>query len=1077
MSVPPRPVSRWPGPAAVLRAVVSAVVLAAVVLALPVVLGWATPLLWANGQDALTHLLTRPDSSGSGFVLVLLGVAWVAWAQFAACVVVEVVAQARGRTVRPLRGFAFGQRAAAALISSIVVLLPTGTAMAAPVAAHATTAHALPGSRHHASPTPATAPDSTAGHDDAAATSGVDGTAADHGSYTLREVRPAESLWSIAVAELGDGERWEEIARANVGRTMGDGQTFRADGFLQPGWRLRLPAAPAAHAADAGTTPRSVTVRSGQTLSQIAQEQLGDADQYPDIFQANRGERQPGGGHFTDPDLIYPGQHLDLPAPTTHEAPHPRQPAEGTPHTRAPEQRIAPPTRPSPTTPATPPTTAPTPKADGGAHTAPRPPAAPTPQASERTQHAPATPQTGATSPVAESFDIRRLAGIGALLAASIIGALAVKRILQQRRRRPGETIAMPAEASQVEQALAVGGEPASVLLLDSALRTLHHYVLARDDVDLPQVRGARVTGRTVELLPEEHGAPPLAPFVAGADGWWRLPEDAELLSDEEAQSVAAPWPGLVTIGTTPEGDLLLLNLPHTGTVLLDGSETDVRSVARAIAMEAATCTWADRTEILTIGLGDDLAEVLPQGRIRAVPHLRAAARDLGELLLEHHQAADDTQPLPWLLICAAAAHEEEAWELADAVAAARQLPVALVLPAVGTAGCYPEAEPLDAADTEAQDCAALSSPVIVQRVGDADYAQIVADLRVADEPARPAEGPWRHVPDNDEDPAHSEPVPATMLEQAMPFASLAASVHLLPHPTAQDGIDSNTPASEGAGAPGAVIQLVKQIPATVVPEAGPAAGMSSPLDEEAPLIEVLGPVTVTGIAPSGHGPKLAGLAVLLYFRPRIDVDALCEAMSPRAPWSKRTLQARVSELRSRLGSNAEGELYLPRDRAGGYRLSPAVRCDWQQFQDLAERGLTLGPERGVGDLEQALTLVRGRPLGGGDHAWAAPLMQEMLSRIVDVAHTIAVWRRTGPVRDLDAARRAVTAGLAVDETAEVLYRDWMSTEQARGSRDGVHRAIEALQGVNHRLDVGMEPETEEVIEQCLAAPSRVGAL
>ncbi|MFD0068552.1 hypothetical protein ACFVJ9_47315, partial [Streptomyces sp. NPDC127574] len=41
--------------------------------------------------------------------------------------------------------------------------------------------------------------------------------------------------------------------------------------------------------------------------------------------------------------------------------------------------------------------------------------------------------------------------------------------------------------------------------------------------------------------------------------------------------------------------------------------------------------------DILTVGLGTELATRLPQGRLRAVPHLRATQRDLGELLLAHH--------------------------------------------------------------------------------------------------------------------------------------------------------------------------------------------------------------------------------------------------------------------------------------------------------------------------------------------------------------------------------------------------------------------------------------------------------
>jgi nucleoid-associated protein YgaU len=52
---------------------------------------------------------------------------------------------------------------------------------------------------------------------------------------------------------------------------------------------------------------KTYTVKAGDTLSKIAKEQLGDADAYMDIFDANRDQ-------LTDPDKIKPGQVLKIPA-------------------------------------------------------------------------------------------------------------------------------------------------------------------------------------------------------------------------------------------------------------------------------------------------------------------------------------------------------------------------------------------------------------------------------------------------------------------------------------------------------------------------------------------------------------------------------------------------------------------------------------------------------------------------------------------------------------------------------------------------------------------------------------------
>ena len=51
---------------------------------------------------------------------------------------------------------------------------------------------------------------------------------------------------------------------------------------------------------------RTYTVKSGDTLSKIAREHLGDANAYMRIFDANKDQ-------LTDPDKIKPGQVLKMP--------------------------------------------------------------------------------------------------------------------------------------------------------------------------------------------------------------------------------------------------------------------------------------------------------------------------------------------------------------------------------------------------------------------------------------------------------------------------------------------------------------------------------------------------------------------------------------------------------------------------------------------------------------------------------------------------------------------------------------------------------------------------------------------
>ncbi|MFE4413227.1 LysM peptidoglycan-binding domain-containing protein, partial [Streptomyces sp. NPDC056821] len=214
--------------ARVVKAVLSLLVLAAAVAGLPFLLAWATPVIWASTHDDLTHLLDRQDT-GAAFLLLLVAVGWIGWAQFAFCAVRELIAQLRDRTWHAPRGMGASQRAAALLIGSILVLLPTSSALAYDAqAAPAPTAGLVPGQAGQAPPAAAKA--------DQASPASSASTPTSRTSYTVRETRPAESLWGIAQRELGDSERWREIADLNEGRTMVDGTVFRANSFLQPGW-------------------------------------------------------------------------------------------------------------------------------------------------------------------------------------------------------------------------------------------------------------------------------------------------------------------------------------------------------------------------------------------------------------------------------------------------------------------------------------------------------------------------------------------------------------------------------------------------------------------------------------------------------------------------------------------------------------------------------------------------------------------------------------------------------------------------------------------------------------------------
>ncbi|MFE6531003.1 LysM peptidoglycan-binding domain-containing protein [Streptomyces rochei] len=1103
-------------PAKVIKAVVSLVVLAGALAGLPLLLAWASPVIWEATHDDLAHLLDRQDT-GSAFLALLLVVGWAGWAQFAFCAVRELAAQLRGRTWRVPRGFGASQRAAAALIGSILVLLPASSALASDAQAATTaTATRLPGQADaqqaaQPSPTQQTQPDS-----EAATTA------------SMHTVRPGESLWSIAEQELGDGERWRQIAALNEGRAMADGQVFHANSFLRAGWQLQMPAdhafeggdrlqLAARTAADTETSSvHTVTVKEGDSLSKIAQETLGDNGQWPDLFDASRGKPQPEGlPAITDPDVIHPGQQITVPDQHNDQAPPSPGESDSQEHTPPPDTGQAPVPEGTPSAPATsgsPPAGQPHPERSPSATTQATPrPSAPntspsTPSSLAQTPETPAT-STDPAAPASVQADgplnLRIVLGSGALLAAAVTGALALRRTLQRRRRKPGQTIAIAGETSPAEAQLAAAAEPSGAARLDLALRTMAHQTPRQEDgAGVPVLRAARIGARTVHVLPEDLSQEPVAPFVPGECGWWLLDADAVLLDEDAARDVPAPCPGLVTIGSTDKGDLVLLNLARTSALLLDGNPVHITEVCTSLVLELGMSPWAGDVEVVTVGFGEELPQLLPTTRIAHMRQPAHALRDLTERLLEAHQLPDTTHQ-PYLLLCASTLDADIAWELADVIDKTGDIPVTVVAPASTAAPHFPDAELLNASLSTPQPLDSAGHDITIQRLEHAAYLQITTALKVAAQPAHEAEGAWKDVPGEPASaeqreqggrpaapgPVAAKPDDATAQETeadgevfpALLAAAGPAGLPLLPSsaPTSQtqggDSPGADTPAVGTRPSPGPGEEAPDAEPTVGAPSTAAKADGGTTDDPHAPQIRVLGPIEVTGVAATGHGPRLAQLATLLFFRPGRSAETLCADMDPANPWSLSTLNARMQGLRRSLGSDPDGDPYVPRRKSGQdpYRLSPAVRCDWTHFLQLVERALPAGPA-GLPDLEEALSLVRGRPFGGAPLPWAEPYQQEMTTRIVDVAHTVATYRTApGPHQDLSAARRAVATGLDADQASELIYRDWCRLEHAAGNRQGLHTAITRVQQVNRELDCSLEAETEQLIKELLSDTDR----
>ncbi|MEU4498909.1 LysM peptidoglycan-binding domain-containing protein [Streptomyces sp. NPDC023998] len=635
---------------ALLRALLGLALLVAMVGGVPYLLLKVghQPTELSDGFD----LLMRQDD-GTLFLVVLTGIGWVAWAAFTFSVLVEIVAVLRRRSAPRIKGLGGLQSFASFLIGTIVLLAPTA-------ASAATTGPAV------AATTVQTGAEAGTG----ATPSGKATSAAEETDWPKHTVSSTSELpWDLAEEYLGDGKRWKDIAALNPEIP----QLAAGDQYLPKGAVIKLPAdarpiapatspapaastspaadpktqTPPAHdevgqqdqgaeqdqadadrtAASDGERPESVTVQEGDSLWSLA-DKYGEPTEWPTIYEANKGEEQPGGGHFNDPNLIYPGQELDLPPvgeqpekpaasdKESDESPE-AKPEHKTPdkHGERAEQSAAPAATPTPSR-----------------------TAEPSPDASSTPAPTPSTQDTGrAQAPAAQRREEGEQAlapaavwmGAGAL-AAALVGTLATRRILQQRRRRPGRRIPMPeGRAAATEQGLRAAQHPTGFDLLGAALRSMALHLTAAGR-ELPVIEAVVLHESKVELHLDQDTAP-MKPFTAAAgrqDLWTCTASSPDLADEETLKEADAPYPALVSIGWDASGRLVLVDLEHLGVLHLAGDADFARHVLQAIAVELASTPLPGHLEVTA------LADTAP-GLDYAAPERVARIEDITEATAE----------------------------------------------------------------------------------------------------------------------------------------------------------------------------------------------------------------------------------------------------------------------------------------------------------------------------------------------------------------------------------------------------------------------------------------------------------
>lgn len=946
------------------RAFGALLILLMVVVGVPV-------LLLAFGAVPPPHTwpaaLTAPDD-GTVLIGLLTVIGWLAWLVVTAAVLSETVAVVSRQRIRiRLPGLGWLQGVAAVLvIAALGGAVPATAHDSAPVVVVTGTS------------TPAVAVDS-------AVTGEPDGAERYRGPGVSHRVQAGDDLWSLAEHYYRDGAKWRQIASANPELLTGGPDLLRA------GWELFIPAE------DAAPVEAMIRVHNGDTLSGLAADHLGDAARWPELWHLNRAV-------LNHPDEVPAGISLRVPT-KDNTAPPGREQSPGPDHGEADEDPPAASIEPEPGT-----------EQEPG--TRPEPSAEPSPTSPATTRPAPteskAAEQTadGPSTTVVANVDLTAaLGGIGALLAAGLVGSFAARRLIQLHERPVGRRVAHPdpgAErlAAALHTVRAPGGRAGLALAQELVARHCRKVGAAPPILDHVLVGPDRV-----ELVVTEAGSPPTGFTVDGRRWVLTAPERSAV-----AEPVGSPWPALVTLGRLPDADTeILIDLERWGDLGVDLDDpTDARALVRGIVLDLIANPGAPR--VVVVGGDPDLLAAADVSHVSWCADPDELLTELEDRAAHHHLDPDDRPPG----VIRLEVERAEAWQ-----------PVLVVLDTPLTARQRRRLTGLLDDPRTPVVVLRTMAPAAHNLTGDADRVR----LDGSDVDFTP------HL------------VAESARDRVVELFRVTGSTSTTPAPW----WSPTAPATDPTGPDPARVLATgtrQELPVTIA---------NHPSERPGPMVQLLGPIDLTGA--TGTEPIRARKQCIEYCAWLLENPGrTSREMASQLFVAEATRRSNMSRLRTWLGHDPKGLPYLPEAYSGRITLHDEVISDWQLLQQLVPGDIRQAKDS---TLVAALEMVRGAPLADAapqQWGWAEELRLDMVSMIRDIAWVLA--DRARQIGDLDRVRWATSRGLTAAPDDELLMSQRLRAEHEAGNISESERLSRRIIARARTLDVDLLDDTVDLLQE-----------